>query len=164
MPAILFLLWPLAEISGFIIVGKWLGLFATLALIVATTLLGLIVLRSNGISILTKLRGQRADANPETVARTVLDGTAQVFGGLLLIFPGFISDILGLLLLIPLVRSILWDYLRPRIVIRRGRDTQSGPSYRAPTPGVIDLDEADYHRETPKGDSPWNKPPHDGPA
>ncbi|MCF1474101.1 FxsA family protein [Agrobacterium vitis] len=171
LTALFLLLLPLMEIAGFVLVGQWLGVLPTLALVIGSSLLGLLVLRSQGISLAQRLRRPRS-GDPERAAKGVLNGTAQMFGGLLLILPGFITDILGLLLLVPMVRSALWKIISPRLVfVRRGgrgpgwQQRPGGPSSSGPGPAkaedIIDLDEKDYQRHNPNGSSPWTRLPGD---
>lgn len=99
----------LAEIVVFIIVGRWIGVFTTILLIVFSTFLGLSVLRVQGfVSLIGMQRRINAGEHP---AINVLDATLMMFGGLLLIVPGFITDIIGLFLLIPQVRSLILRWL-----------------------------------------------------
>ncbi|MDQ0457952.1 FxsA family protein [Rhizobium paknamense] len=170
LPAVFLLFLPLAEIAGFVLVGQWLGLLPTLALVIGSTVLGFSVLKHHGVSLAQKLKRNRAQS-PEDTARAALDGTAQVFGGLLLIFPGFITDLIGLMLLIPFVRSWLWDRLKPRIVTMRsgsgfryggeaGPQGRDHPSRSPDGPGpVIDLDSSDYTRKEGNSSSPWIRRP-----
>jgi len=128
---ILFLL-PLLEIAGFIIVGDWLGVFPTLLLIIITTIAGLVILRTQGFMILIQV--QRRMQAGEHPAVDVFGGALLMLGGLLLVLPGFITDIVGLLLLIPRIRSLVLSLL-----IRKGTVVQNGR--------VI---EGEFHRENHK--------------
>jgi UPF0716 protein FxsA len=104
----LFLL-PLLEIAGFILVGGWIGVLPTLLLIVITTILGFVILRIQGFMTLMKV--QRRLQAGEHPAMDVLGGALLMFGGLLLVLPGFITDIIGLLLLIPVIRDLVLRWL-----------------------------------------------------
>lgn len=163
IPAIILLLLPLAEIAGFVLVGQWLGVLTTLALVLASSVLGLLVLKSNGVSLAQRLRRPQSDTPEETV-KTLVDGTAQVVGGLLLLLPGFITDIVGLLLLVPLVRTTLWGFIKTRIVTVRTRggyqwsEGQPRPSVKDT---VVDLDAEEYSRHDPNTPSPWKQLPKD---
>jgi UPF0716 protein FxsA len=82
-----------------------------------------------------------------------------VFAAFLLIIPGFITDIIGLLLFIPAVRDFGWRCISDRVVVvdsgerRRGRPDTSRIKDR-----VIELDPEDYSSK-PDPDSPWNPKP-----
>jgi UPF0716 protein FxsA len=99
MPLILILIFPLAEIAAFIMVGREIGVFATLGLIVVSSLLGLGLLREAGI--LTAMRLQRREGNPATV---LAEGGVRMLAGLLLFIPGFLTDIAAVAVLLPSVR------------------------------------------------------------
>ena len=106
---VILLLLPFLEIAGFIIVGNWIGVLPTLLIIVATTILGFAILRMQGF--ITLMQMQRQMAAGEHPALNVLDMTLLMLGGLLLVIPGFITDIIGLLLLFPIVRKLLLHWL-----------------------------------------------------
>lgn len=172
IPAIILLLLPLAEIAGFVLVGQWLGVLTTLALVLASSVVGLLVLKSNGVSLAQRLRRPQRDTPEETV-KTLVDGTAQVVGGLLLLLPGFITDIIGLLLLVPLVRTTLWNFIKTRIVTVRtpggfqsghfssGFGQSAGQNRPRSTDTVVDLDADEYSRKEPGTSSPWKQLPKD---
>ncbi|MBB4954760.1 UPF0716 protein FxsA [Agrobacterium vitis] len=165
IPAIILLLLPLAEIAGFVLVGQWLGVLTTLALVLGSSILGMLVLKSNGISLAQRLRRPQKDT-PEEAVKTVVDGTAQVVGGLLLLLPGFITDVLGLLLLIPLVRTTLWNVIKTRIVTVRsanGFQWTTGAARTEQADNVVDLDAEEYRRQEPDSTSPWKQLPKDEP-
>lgn len=150
---------PLVEIAGFIIVGKAIGLWATLGLVILSVFAGLALLRIQGIGILQRISAE--SRNGGVPGRDLVHGAMIVLAALLLLLPGFVSDILGLLLFIPAIRDLAWKYLSQRIVIlgsagpfARGNGARSGPSGTR-NPPVVDLDEKDYHRE-PDRKSPWS--------
>ena len=153
-----FFLMPLAEIAGFIVVGKAIGLWATLALVILSAFLGAALLRMQGIGILQRISAEsQAGGDP---GREMVHGAMIVVAAFLLLLPGFISDILGLLLFIPAVRDLAWHHMKKRIVIIGSaspfaRRRPGGPSARGGST-VVDLDETDYHR-SPNQDSPWKR-------
>lgn len=100
MPQFLVLLLPLAEIATFILVGKAIGIVPTLALVAASSVLGAVILRDAGLMTLFKL-GQRRD-DPATILR---EGGARMLAGLLLLIPGFLTDLAALALLAPGLRA-----------------------------------------------------------
>ncbi|MBB3594720.1 UPF0716 protein FxsA [Rhizobium sp. BK529] len=161
LPAFVLLL-PLAEIAGFVIVGRAVGLAATLALVVLGFVVGSFLLRRQGIGILRRMSAEgRTGAMP---GRELLNPAMNVIAALLFIIPGFLSDILAILLLIPQVRNLLWRSIAKRFVVvdtsGNGFSASSRPEFRS-RPGksgdskVVDLDEEDYHRE-PNEKSPWS--------
>jgi UPF0716 protein FxsA len=109
---ILFVIVPIAELALIIQVGEAIGVWWTIALLVADSLLGSALMRSQGR--LAWRRFNEATAAGRVPAREVLDGVLVIFGGALLLTPGFISDVLGLLLLFPPTRAVA-----RRILVRR---------------------------------------------
>ncbi|MBN8292151.1 FxsA family protein [Rhodobacter sp. NTK016B] len=105
MPALLvFVLMPLIEIALFIAVGGAIGVGATLALIVLSALLGAAVLRGQQARAVAMMQGGLR-VQPGTF---LAQGAFSVVSGILLILPGFLTDTIGLILLIPpLQRAIV---------------------------------------------------------
>jgi UPF0716 protein FxsA len=93
---------PILEIAVFIIVGRQIGLWPTLAGIVLTAVIGSAIIRHQGIGILAKAR-RSMEAGEAPVAE-VLEGLALLLAGALLITPGFVTDTLGFLCLLPGLR------------------------------------------------------------
>lgn len=160
LPIFVFLM-PLAEIAGFIVVGKLIGVWATLGLVILSVVLGAMLLRIQGIGILQRISAE--SRNGGDPGREMVHGAMIVVAAIFLMLPGFISDIIGLLLFIPAVRDLAWTMLRKRIIVvgnsrafRRGQAAGAGPQARPRDAGtVVDLDESDFHRE-PKRNSPWS--------
>jgi len=108
MPFILlavFIAVPLLEIAVFIEVGGRIGLWPTLALVVATALAGTWLLRLQGLSTLRRARA--AVGRGELPLGEVFDGACLLVAGVLLLTPGFVTDTMGLLLFLPPVRAAL---------------------------------------------------------
>nr|WP_255636166.1 FxsA family protein [Azospirillum sp. 412522] len=101
----LILLLPILEIVGFIQVGDWIGAGPTIGLLALSAVVGVLLVRHQGLASLS--RAQAAAARGEAPIGTVLDGFCAVLAGILLIIPGFLTDILGIALLIrPLRRGV----------------------------------------------------------
>lgn len=153
---------PLLEIAVFIIVGRYIGVLPVIGLIFLSSAIGGILLRIQGIGVLRKL-SRELDAG-RLPAREMIHGAMIVLAGLFLLTPGFVTDILGLLLFIPAVRDAAWLLVKDRIVVTGAfRTTRPGPGspFEGDGPGnpdgdVIDLDAEDYHREQ-NPNSPWNR-------
>jgi len=120
---VLFIAVPIIELAVIIQVGQLIGLWPTLALLVADSVLGSVLMRSQGRAAWRDLNTALASGRPP--AREVLDGVLVIFGGALLLTPGFATDILGVLLLIPPTRAIV-----RRVLVRRfaGRMVASAAS------------------------------------
>ena len=151
--AVLMLLWPAAEIAGFILVGQKIGVLSTLALLVLVSVVGIMVLRQQGFGILTRLTA--ASSNDATPGKDLVHGALILFAGILLLLPGFLSDILALLLLLPPVRELIIRYFGRNVVVFSSRMRPEREA-RNTAPQVIDLEEQEYRYEiNPR--SPWNK-------
>jgi UPF0716 protein FxsA len=110
---VLFILIPLAELYVIYQVGDAIGILPTLGLLVLDSLLGAWLLRSQGRA--TWSRFQATMEAGRVPHREVFDGVLVIFGGAFLITPGFITDIVGVFLLLPPTRSLFRRWL-----IRRG--------------------------------------------
>jgi UPF0716 protein FxsA len=132
---ILFIVVPIVELAVIIQVGQQIGVWWTIALLVLDSVLGSLLMRAQGRAAWRRF-GDATQAG-RVPAREVLDGVLVIFGGALLLTPGFVTDILGLFLLIPptraLVRGVLVRRLAHRMVVsavgprrpRRADDVES---------------------------------------
>ena len=119
MPLLLiavFIIVPLAELYLIIKIGGSIGIVPTLFLLLVDSIFGSLLLRSQGRSAWVALN--RAIAENRAPAKEVLDGVLIIFGGALLLTPGFLTDIVGLLLLIPPTRAMVRGFMR-RFVVGR---------------------------------------------
>ncbi len=149
------LLLPLIEIAVLILVGSSIGVLATIGLIIFTGFLGMVLLRIQGFAVLAKIRADMERG--QTPDKSLADAAMIALAGVFLIIPGFVSDIIGILLFLPPVRSMIRSAIGRRVTIVR-----SGASIR---PDVVDIDPADYRRTDPGADlsspslpSPWRSP------
>lgn len=113
---LLFLVTPLVEIYVLIEVGQVIGALSTVALCVLTAVVGGLLLRLQGITTLQ--RAQLSIARGEAPAMEMLEGVALAVGGGLLLTPGFVTDTIGFLCLIPWTRRPLIRLLLQRMVVR----------------------------------------------
>ena len=123
MPVLfLFVLLPLVEIALFIAIGARIGLLATLALILLSAALGLWVLRDQRDRIFAVLE-REVRVRPLAF---LAQGTFRVVAGGLLVLPGFLTDVLGLVLLVPAVQRMILRALQARgAVVAAARWQQS---------------------------------------
>ena len=129
---------PLIEIALFIVIGQSIGLLPTLLGIVLTGLIGALVLRWQGIATLREMqiRLQRGEMPARQMGDAMLIGLA----GLLLLLPGYFTDLIGLVLLVPWTRELIY-----RLLARNLKVVEVSTSYRrAGDPEMIDLDHRDY--------------------
>jgi UPF0716 protein FxsA len=110
---LLFIVVPIAELYVILQVGDAIGVVPTIALLVVDSLLGSVLLRSQGRTVWRRFNETMSAGR--VPHRELLDGVAVIFGGAFLITPGFITDIVGLLLLIPPTRAVLLRFAGRRI-------------------------------------------------
>ncbi len=125
------IVWLLAELFVAISVAHAIGVPYTIILLIASWPLGAWALRSQGRTAWRRLSG--AVSAGRSPGREVLDGVLVLIGGLMLIVPGFISDLIGALALLPptraLLRGQLARHLHSRFVVRATRFGAGGPPY-----------------------------------
>lgn len=117
----LFIVVPLAELYVIIEVGRQIGTLPTIAILVADSILGSLLLRSQGRAAWRRFNEALRERRPPT--REVLDGALVIFGGALLLTPGFLTDVLGVILLLPpsraVVRGALVGWFGRRFLVAR---------------------------------------------
>jgi UPF0716 protein FxsA len=113
---LLFIVVPIAELAVIIQVGQEIGVLWTVAILIADSILGSVLMRSQGRA--SWRRFNETMGAGRVPAREVLDGALVIFGGALLLTPGFITDILGLILLIPPTRAVVRAVLVRRLAHR----------------------------------------------
>jgi len=113
MPILLFLLFPFIELAVLIKVGGVIGVLPTLLLIVGSAVIGSMLLRVAGLA--TALRAREKLARGEAPEQEMLEGMLIAVGGGLFLLPGFISDAMGLLCLLPFTRRMIVRRLLARM-------------------------------------------------
>ncbi|HSJ18265.1 MAG TPA: FxsA family protein [Solirubrobacterales bacterium] len=113
---IAFIVVPLAELYVIIRVGQWIGAAPTIALLLIDSVLGALLLRHQGRAAWRRF--SQALSERRVPHREVFDGAMVIFGGALLLTPGFITDVVGLLCLIPPTRDTIRRLLT-LVVLRR---------------------------------------------
>lgn len=151
MPVFLFLLlWPLIEIALFVTLGGALGLWLTLAIVLGTGVLGISLLQRLGLRSADRLRAEMGRMRDPLGQAG--DSALLALAALLLILPGFLTDILGALLLIPPLRRLIIAQLVTRMGFVSMRSDQ--PARRSDGI-VIDGDFVEVERD----DTPRSGPP-----
>jgi UPF0716 protein FxsA len=110
---VLFIVVPIAELYVIFQVGDAIGVLPTVALLAADSVLGSVLLRNQGRSVWRQFN--QALTEGRMPHREVLDGVAVIFGGAFLITPGFLTDVFGLLLLLPPTRAAIRRFAARRI-------------------------------------------------
>jgi UPF0716 protein FxsA len=146
---LLFIVMPIVEIYVIIQVGQAIGALWTIALLIADSLIGAWLLRWQGRTAWRRF--QEAVAAGRMPHNEVIDGVMIVVGGTLLLTPGFITDVIGLLLLLPPTRTMIRRAVA-RSIQRRGtvtravfRTTPRRAPYPPPSPP------RDSNRDLPSG-------------
>lgn len=117
--------WPVVEIAVFLHVGDAIGFLYTILLFLAAGAVGLVLLRMEGLSLL--IRTQKQLNEGIVPVREGFDGLCLVTAGVLLILPGFVTDILALLLLLPPVRAAIRQFIVRHVEVRaRAERTEPG--------------------------------------
>jgi UPF0716 protein FxsA len=156
-PLLLIFLLPLVEIALFVLVGGWIGVFATLVLVVLAVFAGVALIRSAGTDAAARIRAsmaQQQDPSAEIVRMAM-----RFIAGMLLVIPGFFTDTVALVLLVPGVQRAAFAALRRRasvsgIVVERGDPAgQPRPQH---TDRVIEGDYRDVTGSTPRR-SGWSE-------
>ena len=142
---ILLLVLPLLEIAGFVLVGRQIGVLPTLGLVIASGFAGAILLRVQGLGAMSRIRTElEAGRDP---SRELAHGLMIVVAAILLLIPGFVTDILGILLFLSPARDAAWRVIRGRIRFTGPGPTAAGWRRGASRGRTIDLDEDDYSTE-----------------
>jgi UPF0716 protein FxsA len=182
----LLLIVPILEIGVFILIGGQIGVAYTLLGIVLTALIGSILLRRQGMALLSQVQSEFNQG--KVPGKALAHGVMLLVAGLLLLTPGFVTDSLGFLLFIPPVRDGIWAFFASRMTVQTfggqaaGFDQRSGAHFyhsehfsashdharsssRSSDPSIIDLDDEDFDEvsdraglQSPDGSSPWAGP------
>lgn len=176
MPAailIMMILLPIIDIASLVEAGRLIGTWPTVASVVVAVAIGIIIVSNQGVSIAAQAHDSLRQG--QFPAQQIFDGACVLVAGLLFLFPGFVSDALGLALLLPFLRRTLWKLLGNHL--KRGgnfyywRSDGSGspdPTQKSP---VIDGEyepigdsplpsphaDEDYSNQRPPPPSPWQR-------
>lgn len=154
---------PLIEIALFIQVGGLIGLGWTLLVVVVTAALGTWLVRQQGLRALRDLQGSFSDLRDPT--EPLAYGAMILFSGALLLTPGFFTDAVGFLLLVPAVRVAVFQTLRKRVSAQAFTASRQAPHQTArsqpyrPDGDVIDGDfeEVPPTKSPTHGSSGWTR-------
>ncbi|MFZ1107569.1 MAG: FxsA family protein [Rhodomicrobium sp.] len=176
MPFFIFFLmisWPVLEVASIIQVSKWVGPLTTFLLLAAGFAFGAFLIRTQGRVVgMRVMEAMRTGAAPE---KTLLDSGTVSLAGVLFMIPGFVSDAVAVLLLIPAVRSYMWRGVsygfQGRARPAPGPQPRPEPGFKQPpkkpkrAEDVIDVEFTEVPRDQNGGasnakraDSPWGKP------
>ena len=153
---------PILEIALFVKVGGAIGLGPTLLIVILTAIIGTALMRRQGMAALARLQ-QQLEQGGDPVG-PIAHGALILVAGMLLLTPGFFTDTMGLLLLIPAVRDRVIAWGGKRITVQTvsfGQTRRSAPHRPAPPAGndTIDVDYEVIDEDAPSGSSGWTKHP-----
>ena len=145
---LMFIFVPIIEIGLFISVGGYLGLWPTIALVLITAFVGASLVRSQGLQTLMSVQNRLQQG--ELPAQQILEGVMLAVSGVLLLTPGFMTDALGMLVLLPAPRAAMAKYLMSKMTVQSvGGGFQGGFGSGNFQQGPFDQD-------------PFNQQPKDG--
>ena len=132
---VLFITVPILELFVILQIGEVIGVWWTIGLLIADSILGSMLMRSQGRAAWRRFNAALAAGRPP--AREVLDGVLIIFGGALLLTPGFVTDVVGLTFLLPPTRAVL-----RRLLVRRfaGRMISAAATGRRPRSSGYDVE------------------------
>ncbi|MFN0089556.1 MAG: FxsA family protein [Acidimicrobiales bacterium] len=170
--ALLFLVVPIAELYLIVQTAQAFGVLETIALLIVVSALGGWLVKREGLGLLARIQGQLKRG--ELPGASLVDGFLVLFAGALLLTPGFLTDLLGIALLLPpvraAVRTVLMRRFRHRVAVRVERAAGFDRFERFGGGPVVDADVVDANlvdanpvdadrvddpaREAPKGPLP----------
>ncbi|MDE1210199.1 FxsA family protein [Vibrio aestuarianus] len=142
---LLFIFVPIIEIGLFIQVGGILGLWPTIAFVLLTAFVGASLVRSQGLQTLLSVQNRLQQG--ELPAQQIFEGVMLAVAGVLLLTPGFMTDAIGMLVLLPAPRAVIAKYLMSKMVVKgMASGFHSSPYQHDPF-------HHDSHRSSEQGDT-----------
>ena len=147
---LLFILIPLLEIWLFILLGGFIGAYPTLFVILLTAILGTFLVKTQGINVLKEIQSKFNGL--ENPTESIVHGAMILFAGALLLTPGFFTDSVGFLLLLPKVRKAAFFWLKNKVNLLKysSSERSSGDKNK-----YSDIEVTDYKEVEPEQKSPW---------
>ena len=146
----LFILIPLLEIWLFILLGGFIGVYPTLFIILLTAILGTFLVKTQGINVLKEIQSKFNEL--ENPTEPIAHGAMILFAGALLLTPGFFTDTIGFLLLLPKVRKSAFFWLKNKVNLVKYSSFERGNSDKN---NYSDIEVTDYKEVEPEEKSPW---------
>jgi UPF0716 protein FxsA len=138
MFALILIVVPILEVLVFVEVGRAIGWVLATALLLGGSLLGVRLLRIQGRAAVERV--SLAVSERRAPARAALDGALGFLGAVLLVIPGFLTDVLGALLLFPVTRSLGRRWLSLHYAGRTMSFVATAGGFVAPAPGMAPAD------------------------
>ncbi|AML50862.1 FxsA family protein [Falsihalocynthiibacter arcticus] len=154
---IAFIAIPIIEITLFLEVGGIIGTWPTVGIVILTAVVGSYLMRVQGAMALSSLQASFQEMRDPTVP--IANGAMILLAGALLVTPGFFTDSIGILLLLPPFRALVIKFVGSRMNVQSFSTSgfSNNPRYKSDEEGVID---GDYARVEP--DAPHIDPPSNG--
>ncbi|MEV6912583.1 FxsA family protein [Amycolatopsis sp. NPDC051071] len=149
--AVAFLLYVVAEIAAVWAVGSAVGVLGTIALLFAGAFIGSWLARREGGRAFRAFAESARLGRPADAEKELTDGMLIAFGGLLILLPGFVSDVFGLLLILPPTRSVarkVWQKRMARRAVKFANRTR-GPAMVVDSEVVMDAPPAEATKKQP---------------
>ena len=149
---------PILEIALFIKVGGLIGVLPTLGLCILSAVAGIALMRRQGLQAVERLRmSVESGGDPRG---SIAHGALILVAGMLLVVPGFFTDALGLLLLIPPVRRLVIAWGGSRVTVQAAGMVRPRRAAAAAGPQTIDADYEVVEDAGPRrrGTSGWTRP------
>ena len=140
---VLFIIIPIVEITVIMQVGALLGVWPTVAMVIFSAWLGAKYVRQQGLATLQSVQTKMAQG--EMPSGEIVTGLMLLVAGLLLVTPGFVTDLLGLSLLIPSVRTGMASHVQKHMKVKQ---FSGGASFEHTTTGNV-YDHDSTHTKTP---------------
>ncbi len=147
---LLFILIPLLEIWLFIMLGGFIGIYPTLFIILLTAILGTFLVKTQGINVLKEIQNKFNEL--ENPTEPIVHGVMILFAGALLLTPGFFTDTVGFLLLLPNVRKVAFFWLKNKLNFVKYTSSERSSAYKNK---YSDIEVTDYKEVEPEEKSPW---------
>ena len=150
--ALLFLVVPIVELYLVVAVSGQIGFGSTLLIIIAISVAGAWLVKYEGLGIMRRLQDQLRRGQMPT--NELIDGGLILFAGALMLTPGFLTDALGLILLVPPTRAVVRAVLKRRFA---GRVVVAGPGFagvRSEADGIWEAESWETHPEPSRPELP----------
>ena len=149
--ALLLVVLPIVELYVIVQVAQGIGVLETIGLLVLVALLGIWVVRVQGLGVLARMQRELSEGKVPT---SLLDGVLILVAGVLLVAPGFVTDIVGVVLLVPPTRALVRRLLvrRYRNRVRSGVAVRTGRFARFGSVIVVDGEATSRPGDEPPGD------------
>ena len=138
---LLFIAVPIVEIALFIKVGGFLGVWPTICIIILTAVLGTTLVKQQGLAVIQQIKNEVIKLNDPTEA--IAHGALILISGVLLLTPGFFTDFIGFILMIPKVRTAIYFRIRSRFELK-GFSYKTGKNKHGEADD-FDVIDADYY-------------------